>query len=127
MDLRHRWRTRRPGAASWNPADRLGLWAVSRGASHLVIDLGPYEACRVAGIVQKLRLDPLAGVVEVLVADGTATTSAVWSLRRGAPQLALVPGRAVILSGVTRPGDDGRLVLHEPAFELVSLCAEAAA
>lgn len=106
--------------------DELPLWALSQGASCLIIDLSAYEVCRVAGVVQRLRLDPVNGVVEVTLADGTATISARWTIRRPTPQLALAPGRGAVLTGVTSVGPEGDVVLSEPDFVVVPIEATAA-
>ena len=95
------------------------MWALSEGASCLIVDLPAYEPCRVAGIVQRLRLDPVSATVEASLADGTATISASWTIRRPTPQLVLVPGRAAVLTGVTGVGPEGDLVLLEPDFTVV--------
>ncbi len=109
-----------------DPIDELPLWALSQGASCFIIDLSAYEACRVAGVVQRLRLDPVNGVVEVTLADGTAAISAWWTIRRPTPQLALAPGRGAVLSGVTSIGPEGEVVFAEPNFALVAIEATAA-
>lgn len=106
--------------------DELPLWALSQGASCLIIDLSAYEVCRVAGVVQRLRLDPVNGLVEVTLADGTAAISARWTIRRPTPQLALAPGRGVVLTGVTSVGPKGDVVLTEPNFVVVRTEATAA-
>jgi hypothetical protein len=98
----------------------LQLWAVSQGISTWLVDLGPYEACRVAGIVERLRIDPSAGVIEGSVSDGTASVVAQWSISRPTPQLAVTPGRAVLLEGVAGIGLDGELALWNPSFQPVS-------
>lgn len=100
------------------PAE-LPQWAVSRGASVWLIDLEPYESCRVVGIVERLRIDPRDGHIEAEITDGTDSLVARWSIRRPTPELAVVPGRAVVLEGVAGVGDDGRLILEEPAFETI--------
>lgn len=92
-----------------------------------MIDVGPYEACRLAGVIQRLRIDPEKASIEVDVADATAVVSAVWHIRRPTPQLALVPGRGVVLTGVARVGSSGTPILLEPSFELVRMTGEAAA
>lgn len=97
------------------------MWALCQGVSCLIVDLSSYEACRVAGIVQRLRLDPVNGVVEAALADGTATICASWTIHRPTPQLSLVPGRAAILTGVTSVGPEGEVILAEPTFVVVPI------
>ena len=92
------------------------LWALSAGASVWLSDLEPYEKCRVAGVVKRLRVDPHHGYIEVTINDGTGQVPARWTLREPAPQLALTPGTAVVLDGVATVGDEGRLTLLEPGF-----------
>ena len=96
----------------------LQLLAVSVGASCWMIDLSPYETCRVAGVVERLCLDPVEGHMDAVVSDGTGRLVARWAIQRPTPQLVVSPGRFVSLEGVPRPTDDGFLML-EPSFELV--------
>lgn len=97
----------------------LQLWAVSVGASAWVIDVEPYEPCRVAGIVQRLRLDPTRGRIDTTVSDGTGVITARWPIRRLSPELRATPGRAVILQGIPLRDERAGLVLVDPTLELV--------
>ena len=110
-----------PGADLELPARQ--LWAISAGASVCLIDLEPYEKCRVVGVVKRLRVDPHQGHVEVTINDGTGEIAARWTIRRQASQLALAPATAVVLDGVAAVGDDGRLTLLEPGFEAIPYLA----
>ena len=94
----------------------LQMWAVSCGASTWLIDLEPYESCRVAGIVDRLRIDPAEQVIEVTITDGTASAVARWSTRRTS-RLPVIPGAGVLLEGFAAIGPDGRVVLSEPLSE----------
>lgn len=95
----------------------LQLWVVSSGASCCLIDLQPYETCRVAGVVERLTLDPVAGHLDVSVTDGTDRVTARWAIRRPLPQLACVPGRLLVIEGMAI-ADGDCLVMLEPTFEL---------
>jgi hypothetical protein len=99
------------------------LWAISAGASVWLIDLEPYEKCRVVGVVKRLSVDPHHGYIEVTINDGTGQVAARWAIRAHAPQLALAPRTAVVLDGVAVVGDDGRLTLVEPGFETITYLA----
>lgn len=99
----------------------LPMWAISRGASVWLMDLEPYECCRVVGLVKRLKVDPANGHLDATVTDGTGEVVARWSIRRPTPELAMVPGRAVALEGVATVGDDGRLILQEPDFQTIPL------
>ncbi len=96
----------------------LQLWALSAGASRWMIDLEPYEPCRVAGVIERLTLDPIGGHIDASVTDGTSRVIARWVIRRPTPQLTCVPGRFVVIEG-TPLVDDDCLLLLEPNFELV--------
>ena len=98
------------------------LWAISAGASVWLVDLEPYEECRVVGVVKRLSVDPHHGHIEVTIDDGTGQVAARWTIEGHAPQLALAPGTAVLLEGVAAR-DDGRLTLLEPEFETVTYLA----
>ena len=75
-------------------------------------------ACRVAGVIERLTLDPVAGHLDVFVTDGTDRVIARWAIRRPTPQLACAPGRLVVIDGVPVVGDDC-LVMLEPDFEAI--------
>ncbi|MDQ3217673.1 MAG: hypothetical protein M3Q18_07480 [Actinomycetota bacterium] len=96
----------------------LQLWVLSQGASSWLAELEPYERTRVAGGVETLRLDPLQGRIEASVTDGTAAVVARWSIRRPTPELAVAPGRRVVLEGTTAIGEAGEVILQEPAFQV---------
>ena len=95
----------------------LQLWAPSAGASCWIIDLEPYEPCRIAGLIERLTLDPVAGNMDASVVDGTDRAIARWAIRRPTPQTVCVPGRFVVIEGVACPGPD-HLVLLEPRFQV---------
>lgn len=85
------------------------------------MDVEPYERCRVVGAVQKLRIDPGGNVIEADITDGTGQTRARWSLRSPTPELAIAPGRGVVLEGVSTRDADGLVVFEEPRFTVVEL------
>jgi hypothetical protein len=95
----------------------LQVWALSKGISAWLCNLEPYEACHVAGIVERLFIDPQHGLIEVSLSDGTGTAVAQWGIRRPTPELALTPGTAVVLDGVAVIGAHGEFVIREPTFE----------
>ena len=111
------WRTIGMEATAERWLFELQVWVLTQGVSTWLADLQPYECCRVAGIVERLRIDPQKGVLETAVTDGTGSICARWSITRPAPQLALVPARRVVLNGSAVVGPDADLVLIEPAFQ----------
>lgn len=95
----------------------LQLWAVSAGVSCWMIDLAPYEVSRVAGVVGSLIIDPGRSVLEAIISDGTAGVVARWQIGRSAPQLALAPGRKVVIEGMVAPGEPHPVML-DPFFDV---------
>jgi hypothetical protein len=100
------------------------MWVLSQGVSIRLGELRPYEAVRVAGLVDRLVIAPGEGVVTATLSDGTGTALAEWHLTRPTPQLAVMPGRAVVLEGVAFPAEDGRLALRDPAFHTYAFPAD---
>ena len=88
------------------------------GASTWIVDLDPYAHCRVAGIVERLHIDPSAGIIAAEVNDGTGTIVARWPIRRPTPELAVAPGRAVLLDGMVELDVAGGRVLTDPDFQI---------
>ncbi len=78
-----------------------------------------YRQCRVAGIVQRLRLDPEAGELRSTITDGTSSVSASWALIRHMPQLTAAPGMGLVLEGMPRIDISGDVVFVDPIFEIV--------
>lgn len=73
------------------------------------------------GAVRKLRIDPGDNVIEADITDGTGQATARWSLRSPAPELAVAPGRGVVLEGVSTRDADGRVVFEEARFIVIEL------
>lgn len=71
-------------------------------------------------MVQRLLIDPTAGVIAASITDGTDVVDAEWAIRRPAPELSVAPGRVVVLEGVTRVEGDGRLVIIPASFHVSS-------
>ena len=107
----------RAGRRDRGSFSELELWAVSTGASVCCIDVELYETCRIAGVIERLLVDPRAGCLEATLTDGTARLTARWSLAAGAAG-GLACGGRVLLEGVAVPGPDGRPVLDEPALQI---------
>ena len=95
------------------------LWAVSRGISTWLVDLSPWETCRVAGIVTRLAIVPGAGIIAASITDGTAIVRSEWAIRRPTLELSLAPGRWVVLDGLASVDAEGCTIVTEPIYEVV--------
>ncbi|HEV2757684.1 MAG TPA: hypothetical protein VG318_18135 [Actinomycetota bacterium] len=95
----------------------LELWAISTGATTCCIDVELYEACRIAGVVERLVVDPQTDCLEATVTDGTARVTARWSLATGAIR-GLACGTRILLEGVAVAGPDAQPILDEPALQI---------
>jgi hypothetical protein len=96
------------------------LWAAERDDCLWLDRVETYRPCRVAGVVTSLRIHPRAGVVQATISDGKASLGAEWPIEPPVKQLRAVPGAGLILEGLARLNRDGRLLMVEPAFEIVA-------
>ena len=87
--------------------DEVWLWAASKEDCLWLKNVHPYIRCRVAGIVDRLRIDPQKSEIIVTITDGTGSLSARWAIVDVGPQLHATPGRGLILEGIPRAGSDG--------------------
>ncbi len=82
-------------------------------------DVTPRRPVRVAGEVRSVRIVPRAGApaLEVTVADGRASVTAVFLGRRKIAGMS--PGRRLLLDGVIGV-DDNRLLVYNPRYQLLA-------
>ena len=100
--------------------EKVRLWAAGHTDCLWLDRVELYRDCRVAGIVQRLRLDPFEGELRSTITDGESFVTASWPLARHMPQLAAAPGSGLILQGMPRIEASGDVVFVEPQFEIVS-------
>ena len=99
--------------------DEVWLWAASKEDCLWLEKVYPYIGCRVAGVVERLRIDPEQARIVATITDGTASLSASWSLAGGHAQLRATPGKGLILEGTPRLDSAGLPIMLEPVFEIV--------
>jgi hypothetical protein len=82
-------------------------------------ELAPRQPVRIGGEIHRVVIAPRHGVatLEVVVADGTGSITAVFTGRRSI--IGVEHGRAIILEGVAVPERD-RNVLYNPAYTLIA-------
>jgi hypothetical protein len=74
---------------------------------------------KVAGVIRNIRIDPRegSGSIEATIFDGTGDLVAKWLGRRSLSGISL--GEGLIVEGIVGKGQDGRLVVLNPEYELV--------
>jgi hypothetical protein len=110
-------RTRPDQERKW--LEKIRLWAASKDDCLWLDKVETYLPSRVAGVVTHLRIDPRAGVIEVVITDGRATLGAQWPIDRRVEQLRAAPGVGLVLEGMALIDGRGDLVMVNPVFEIV--------
>jgi hypothetical protein len=106
-------------SAGWGWNEEIQRWASEKGDCMWLGSVEPYRRCRVAGVVERLRIDPREGVLEVSITDGVDKLQARWEINHVEGQLRAAPGWGLILEGVAHPDGGAGLLMEEPAFEIV--------
>jgi hypothetical protein len=101
-------------------AEACNHWARSVPGTTPIARVQPRDRCRVAGLIRNIRIDPQegTGAVEATIFDGTGEMVAKWLGRKTLSGLRL--GEGLVLEGIVGVGDDDRLVVLNPEYELVS-------
>jgi hypothetical protein len=85
-----------------------------------IAEVQPRQEFSAVGEISSLRIVPRAGSpsLEATITDGTGSLTAVWTGRR---QIAGVgPGRRLVVRGRANPsGPGGRVLLYNPAYDLL--------
>ena len=101
-------------------AERLREFCASRPDVTPIAEVHPRQNATVVGEIQIVRIVPRAGSpsLEVTISDGTGQLVAMWTGRRRIAGIA--PGKRLVVSGRASPsGPGGRLLLFNPAYELL--------
>lgn len=99
--------------------DNLKLWAESIEGRIPIAQVQPRSRCKVAGVVQNIRIDPTegGGTIEATIIDGTGQMVARWLGRSSLSGIRL--GVGLVMEGTpgTGPGDEP--VILNPDYRLV--------
>lgn len=100
-------------------AEHLREWAASVPGSVRITEAEPRSRCRIAGVIQNVRIDPREGrgSIEATVTDGTGRMVVRWLGRQKLSGISL--GAGLIFEGIVGKGDGGRLQVLNPEYELV--------
>jgi hypothetical protein len=99
--------------------EKIQRWAAGKEDCLWLDRVEVFRSCRVAGVVQRLRIDPEARAIEATITDAATQLRARWRIRTPAPQLRAAPGSGLILEGIARVDPRGGLVMVEPSYEIV--------
>lgn len=100
-------------------AEHLRHWAARIPDTIPIGELKSREGCRVAGVVQNIRIDTREGrdSIEATITDGTGTLVAKWL---GRPSLSGIRlGMGLIVEGIAGAGDRDEPVVLNPEYLLV--------
>lgn len=100
-------------------AENLRRWASTVADATPITRVEPRQRCRVAGVVQNIRIDPREGrgSIEATVIDGTGDLVARWLGRQSLSGIRL--GMGLVVEGIVGTGEDGELVVLNPEYQLV--------
>ncbi len=76
--------------------------------------------CSFAGWIERVRVDPRDGSIEATIDDGTGTLKVRWATGRTVSELHVAPGLGFIGTGVPVLTHEGRLVVNNPRFQVLS-------
>lgn len=100
-------------------ADSLRHWQATIPDTVPIEAAAPRQRCRVAGVIQNLRIDPREGTgsIEATLFDGSGELVARWLGRQTLSGLRL--GNGLVVEGVLGTGVDHELVVLNPDYELI--------
>ena len=99
-------------------AANLRQWAGSIRDSTPIGEVKPRERCKVAGVIQNIRIDPRGGgSIEAKIADGSGQMIARWLGRASLSGIRL--GEGLILEGAVGSTDEGEPLVLNPEYQLV--------
>jgi hypothetical protein len=100
--------------ALWD--DKVRTWARAVPDAHPIVLAEPGRRCYIAGVVERMRIDPVGKTIQAVVMDGTGRMAVKGAIRRPLSAHFVVPGRAVFLSGLAVVTADGGLMLQDPLW-----------
>lgn len=97
----------------------LSAWAATLEGALPIRDARPRQQCRVAGVIQNIRIDPRAGSgsIEATITDGTGDIVARWLGRQSLSGIGL--GAGLVLEGIVGIDPAGERTILNPEYRLV--------
>jgi RecG-like helicase len=100
-------------------AEHLRHWAATIDGACPIAEVVPRRRCKVAGVIQNLRIDPRQGrnAVEATISDGTGELVARFLGRNSLQGIKL--GAGLIVEGVPSRSPDGECLILNPEYQLI--------
>jgi hypothetical protein len=100
-------------------ADNLRSWSATLPNVTPIAAMTARGRCRVAGVVQNIRIDPRegTGLIEATINDGTGQMVARWLGRSSLHGITL--GTGLIMQGMAGRGEHDEFVILNPEYELI--------
>ena len=100
-------------------AEHLRQWAASIPGAIPIADAKPRTRCKLAGVIQNVRIDPRQGTgsIEATVNDGSGQIVAKWLGRQKLAGIGL--GTGLIFEGTVGQGPRDQLQVLNPEYQLV--------
>jgi hypothetical protein len=100
-------------------ARNLATWARSVEGATSIAEVKARSGCKVAGVVQNIRIDPREGTgsIEATIIDGTGHMVAKWLGRSSLQGIRL--GVGLIIQGIAGISRDDEFIVLNPEYSLV--------
>jgi hypothetical protein len=100
-------------------AQNLGAWAASIQGARPIATVEARCGCKVAGVVQNIRIDPREGTgsIEATIIDGSGQLVAKWLGRSSLQGIRL--GVGLIIEGIAGVSREDEFVVLNPEYALV--------
>jgi hypothetical protein len=100
-------------------AERLNEWARSIEGTVPIAEAQPRSRCKIAGVIQNIRIDPRegSGAIEATVNDGTGRMVVKWLGRQQLSGIRL--GSGLLFEGTIGEGSSKQLQVLNPEYQLL--------
>jgi OB-fold nucleic acid binding domain len=100
-------------------AENLRKWVASVPEATLIRDVQARTRCRIAGVIQNIRIDPREGhgSIEATIIDGTGEMVVKWLGRPSKSGIRL--GMGLVVDGTVGRAPGGELQVLNPEYKLV--------
>lgn len=100
-------------------AENLRVWAATIPDRVPIDTVEPRARCKVAGVIQNIRIDPRegSGSIEATIIDGTGQLVARWLGRKELAGIRL--GTGVVVEGVVGKTSEGEGLILNPEYSLI--------